>query len=191
MARLEYVMESEGAAGDARAIYDEIIQLRGGLVNLYRILANQPPALRAFMSMSRYIREDSSLPPQLRELAILVTADVLNVEYERVHHRAAARKAGVSETKLAEIGAWRGSDAYTPAERAAMAYADQVARSRTIDDATMSTLLRNLSPQSVIDLAVTVAWYHFCAALIGPLAVDLEDVSRGGGSRPSSPPAPT
>ncbi|HLN14192.1 MAG TPA: carboxymuconolactone decarboxylase family protein [bacterium] len=183
MARLDYVRESAGASEEAQLIFDEIIKLRGGVVNLYRILANQPPALRAFMSMSRYIREDSSLPPQLRELAILVTADVLNVEYERVHHRAAARTAGVSEQKLEAIGTWRTSDVYTPAERAAMAYADQATRSRAIDDATMSALLRHFSPQGVIDLAVTVAWYHFCAALIGPLGIELEDASRGGGSR--------
>lgn len=189
MARLGYVMESEGSSSDAQSIYDEITKLRGGVVNLYRILANQPPALRAFMFMSRYVREDSSLQPQLRELAILVTAHGLDVEYERVHHLAAARKLGVPEQKLNGIATWRTSDAYAPVERAVMAYADQIAHSGHIDDSTMRNLLRHFSPQQVIDLAVTVAWYHFCAALIVPLGVEVEDGSPREGSRSWKPSA--
>jgi 4-carboxymuconolactone decarboxylase len=179
MARLAYIMESEGTSADLRSIYDEIIRLRGGVLNLYRILANQPPALRAFMSMSRYVRDESSLQPQLRELAILVTAYGLNVEYERVHHLTAARKVGVPEPKLRDIATWRTSDTYTPVERAVMAYADQVAHSRHVDDPTVDDLLGYLSPQGVVDLAITVAWYHFCAALIVPLGVEMEEAPPG------------
>ncbi len=174
MAQLPYVMESAGISADLRSIYDDIIKLRGGVLNLYRILANQPPALRAFMSMSRYVRDQSSLTPQLRELAILVTAYALNVEYERVHHLAAARKVGVRETKIEALATWRSSDAYEPVERAVMAYADEVAVSRHVRDLTVNDLRRYLSPQEVVDLAITVAWYHFCAALILPLGVEIE-----------------
>jgi alkylhydroperoxidase family enzyme len=192
MARLDYVMESPDAPADVRSIYDDIAKLRGGIVNLYRILANQPAALRAFMSMSRYVRDDSTFPPHLRELAILVTAYGLDVEYERVHHLAAARRVGVPEQKLADLPRWRERGAYTPAERAVMTYADQVAHAREVDDATVHTLLQFFTPPQVIDLAVTVAWYHFCAALIVPLGIELEREPGGGrGARKDSagPPA--
>ena len=174
MARLPYVMESPDPPPDVRSIYAEITTLRGGIVNLYRVLANQPPALRAFMSMSRYVREESSLAPQLRELAILVTACTIDVEYERVHHLAVARRMGVSEAKLRDLATWSTSGAYDPAERAVMAYAERVARSRTIDDATFDALLTHLSGQQVIDLVLTVAWYHFVAVVLLPLRVDLD-----------------
>ncbi len=175
MPRLPYVMESAVTAPDLKALYDDIIRLRGGVLNLYRILANQPPALRAFMTMSRYVRDESSLPPQLRELAVLVTADALDVEYERVHHLAEARKVGVPEPKLRDIPTWRTSDVYAPVERAVMAYAEQVARTRRVGDATVADLLRYLFPHHVIDLAITVGWYHLCAVLILPLGVERED----------------
>jgi len=174
MARLPYVMESPDPPPDVRCIYADIVKLRGGIVNLYRVLANQPPALRAFMTMSRYVREGSLLPPQLRELAILVTACIIDVEYELVHHIAAARKVGVSEAKLRDVATWRNSAAYDPAERAVMAYAEEVARSRTIDDSTFTAVLEHLSRQQVVDLVVTVAWYHFVAVVLLTLHVDLE-----------------
>lgn len=179
MARLPYVMEDAPLPEDLRALYAEITRLRGGLLNLYRILANQPAALRAFMGMSRYIRDESTLDPQLRELAILVTAYALDVEYERVHHLAAAAKAGVPEAKLRDLAAWRGSAAYTEQERAVMAYAEEVARSRRATEATFGELRRHLSAPQVVDLALTCAWYHLCAALLLPLAVELETAGAG------------
>jgi 4-carboxymuconolactone decarboxylase len=175
MARLPYVMETDPLPDDLHAVYNQIVHLRGGLLNLYRILGNQPPALQAFMGMSRYVRDESHLDPQLRELAILVTAYTLDVEYERVHHLAAATKVGVSEAKLRDLGGWRRSDAYTPQERAVMAYAEEVARSRQVTDETFAEVRRHFSPPTVVDLCLTVAWYHFVAALLLPLQVELEE----------------
>ena len=63
-----------------------------------------------------------------------------------------------------------------------MDYADQVAHARGVDDATVRTLRQFFAPPQVIDLAVTVAWYHFCAALIVPLEVELEREPGGGRS---------
>ena len=175
MAKLPYVMESEVTDANLKSLYDEITRLRGSLLNLYRLLGNQPPALRAFMTMSRYVRNQSSLRPQLRELAVLVTASVLEVDYERIHHLAEARKIGVPEPKLRDISTWRSSTVYAPVERAVMAYADQVARSRRVDEATVDELRLYLSTEQIIDLAITVGWYHLCAVLILPLSVDIEE----------------
>ena len=175
VARLPYVMESGGVSPDLKSLYDEISRVQGSVLNLYRILGNQPPALRAFMTMSRYVRHQSSLRPQLRELAILVTGTVLEVDYERVHHLAEARKAGVPEPKLRDIPTWRTSTVYAPVERAVMGYADQVARSRRVDDATVAEVLLYLPAPQLIDLAITVGWYHLCAVLILPLGVELEE----------------
>jgi len=167
-------MESGITPDEVSTLYAEITALRGGLVNLYRALANQPPALRAFMGMSRYVRDESSLTPQLRELAILATAHALDVEYEKVHHLAAARRIGVAERKLQAFPNWAASDAFTPAERAVLAYSHQVTRSLTADDATFNTLREYLTPAQVVDLTLTVGWYHLCAALILPLRIDLD-----------------
>lgn len=104
-----------------------------------------------------------------------------------MHHLAAARRVGVAERKLADLARWRESDAYTPAERAVMNYADQVARSRGADDAAVHGLLRCFTPPQVIDLAVTVAWYHLCAALIVPLGIELEGDPRGWPGAPEGP----
>jgi 4-carboxymuconolactone decarboxylase len=176
MARLPYVEEPTTLSAESAAApaYAEVRALGRPLLNLYRILANQPPALRAFLGMSRYIRDQSTLAAPLRELTILATAFALGVRYEQVHHLASARRAGVSEAKLAAFPAWQGSAAFDPAERAAMAYAHEVATTRRVRDATFDALRAHFEPAQIIDLALTVGWYHLCGALLEPLEVDVE-----------------
>lgn len=88
MARLRYAAQGESPAVDD--LYAEIGRMGRPVLNLYRVLANQPPALAAFLEMSRYVRSGSSLDPGLRELAILATAHELGQEYEVAHHTEAA-----------------------------------------------------------------------------------------------------
>jgi alkylhydroperoxidase family enzyme len=173
MARVPYPEAEPGS--DLAAIYADIAGLRGRIVNLNKALANQPPALRAFMAMSRHVRNASSLPGDVRELAILAVAYALDAPYEQAHHIPVARREGVSEEKLAAFPDWATCAAFTPTERAVLAYADQVTRTRDADDATFEELRRHLTLAQITDLTVTVAWYHLCAAIIGPLRIELDD----------------
>ncbi len=72
MARLPYI--EAGASPEVDDLFAEITRMGRPVANLYRMLANQPPALAAFLGMSRYVRAASSLDPGLRELSILATA---------------------------------------------------------------------------------------------------------------------
>jgi len=178
MARLPYVENPTPRHGrgdsDVAAAYAEVRALGRPLLNLYRILGNRPPALRAFLGMSRYIRDENTLPAPLRELTILATAHALGVRYEQVHHLAAARRAGVSEAKLAAFPAWQASPAFDAAERAAMAYAHEIATSRRVAGETFEALRAHFDPAQIIDLTLVVGWYHLCGAVLVPLEVDVE-----------------
>ena len=127
------------------------------VLNLYRALANQPAALEAFLDMSRYVRGGSSLDAELREVVILATAQELGSEYEVAHH-----STGVSLDALDERG------------RCAVEYARSAARTRTCDDATFERLKVHFSTDEIVDLVLTVGWYHLCAVILGSLEVELE-----------------
>jgi 4-carboxymuconolactone decarboxylase len=176
MARLPYL--EPGASPAVEALYAEIERMGRPVLNLYRELANQPPALAAFLEMSRYVRSGSSLEAGLRELAILATAHALGQAYEVAHHTEAAARAGVSAEKLAAVSPGGSLDALTPAERGAVEFARQAAHSRTCDDAMFGRLQELLKPEEIVDLVVTTGWYHLCAVILGSLRVELEAESR-------------
>jgi alkylhydroperoxidase family enzyme len=175
MARLDYV--DTGTSRQVDDLFKEIRNMGRPVLNLYRMLANQPPALAAFLDMSRYVRGASSLDPGLRELAILATAHQLEQPYETSHHSAAAAEAGVTPEKVAAVGPGGSLEVLSPAERAAVDFARQVARTRSCDDATFHLLREHFSKEQIVDLVLTTGWYHLCAVILGSFEVELESDS--------------
>ena len=171
MAKLPYVQPGESPRVDE--VYARIGGLGRPVLNLYRVLANQPDALAAFLGMSAYVRDGSSLDARLRELLILVTAHELGQAYELAQHLAIARRLGIDAGKI-EAATGGATQALDVAERSAMDYAREVARTRACSEATFAALRSHFSDAAIVDIAVTVAWYHLCAAILGPLGVELE-----------------
>ena len=141
----------------ADPVFERVEAMGRPVLNLYRALANQPAALDAFLDMSRYVRGGSSLDAELREAVILATAQALGSEYEVAHH-----SKGVNLEALDERG------------RCAVEYARATALARTCDDATFGRLKQHFSTAEIVDLVVTVGWYHLCAVILGSLEVEVE-----------------
>ena len=79
MARIPMLQESDpGLTEDQGAFLAEAGKARGRLLNIYRAMANRPPAGRAFSELVRTVyRSKSTLSPRHGELAYL-TATVVN-----------------------------------------------------------------------------------------------------------------
>ncbi|HEY6876265.1 MAG TPA: carboxymuconolactone decarboxylase family protein [Candidatus Dormibacteraeota bacterium] len=149
MARVPYVKSDP--------VFARVEAMGRPVLNLYRALANQPAALEAFLGMSAYVRGGSSLDPKLREAVILTAARELGSEYEVAHH-----SKGVNFDDLDERG------------RCAVDYARSAARTRNCDDETFARLEDHFTTPEIVDLVVTVGWYHLCAVILGTLEVELE-----------------
>lgn len=176
MARLPFV--EAGASPAVDHLYAEIGRLGRPVLNLYKELANQPPALAAFLEMSRYVRSGSTLDPGLRELVILATAHELGQDYEVAHHQEAAARVGVEPAKVAALLPGGSLDALAPDERCAVEFARQAAHTRSSDEETFARLQTLFSTEQIVDLVVTTAWYHLCAVILGSLRVELESDAR-------------
>lgn len=79
MMRIPLLDENDPATPEeARQRLMEAKAARGRLVNVYRAMANRPPALAAFTAFANAVyRSGSTLPPQQAELAYL-TATAVN-----------------------------------------------------------------------------------------------------------------
>src|SRR5258708_12746529 len=139
-----------------------------GVNHLYQVLANQPAALEAFLGMSRYIRDDSSLRPALREMAILATAEALDQPYEIAHHRPAALQSGVTPGKIDTILAGETHE-LAPVARAVGTFALQVAQERKVDDAAFGELPSSFSHPSLPHIPLTVPCSSLFSSLFCPL----------------------
>lgn len=142
-------------------------------LNLYRILANAPALLEAWIGFAYTLRAKCRTPRALRELLILRTALLQQSAYEWEQHRKMAREAGVPEGQAAELGMWRSSQAFDARERAALALTDAIVAG-SVDDATHAELMRHFDREEALELTLTAAFYCMVPRILSAIAVTSE-----------------
>jgi 4-carboxymuconolactone decarboxylase len=172
MARLPLVPDD--ASAEVRAVYAEIAQSRGRVLNVFRALAHAPEGLRRLAALGEYVRFRSQLSARVRELVTLATAGANRCQYEWVQHVPLARTAGLSEAEMAALAARRVPDGLTGSERAAVAYALELARDRRVSEATFATLHAHFDARQITELTLVVAHYTALGLALNAFDVDLE-----------------
>lgn len=176
MARLPYV------APDG-AVTDRIRQRRGGkLTALDGVLLHSPPFADGWNGMLGAVRGASTLPADIRELAILRVASRNGADYEWAAHEPLARQAGLGDEAIAAIrvgGAVSGAPApgaaggsgLSPAQWAALAYADAMTVHVSVPDEVFGAVRDHFGEQQVLELTVTVAAYNMVSRVLVALGV--------------------
>jgi len=160
------------------ALVAAIEQRRGGrLLNLDRMLLWSEPLARSWNVFLRTLRQELSLAPKLRELAICVVARETGADYEFDHHAPEFEKAGGSATKVAALDdpdAAAISPLFDALEQNVIRYALASTREIKVPDALLETLTRELSPTGLVELAAVVAGYNMVARFLVALQVPPE-----------------
>ncbi len=149
----------------------------GALLNLDRMLLWSEPLARGWNVYLRALRQELSLSPFVRELAICVVARLTGAEYEFHHHAPELKKAGATDAQLASLGdpdAAATSDLFDDQQRAVIRFAITSTRDVQIPDTVFDSLKQQLSPQEVVELTAVTAAYNMVARLLVALEVKPE-----------------
>jgi AhpD family alkylhydroperoxidase len=157
-----------------QAVFDLLRKDGGAMPNLYRALANVPGLLTAWVAFAWPLRKSSVTPRALRELAITYLAMRRSCEYALVQHRRFARKAGVSEEKLAALDGWVESNQFDEIERTVLRLVDDVVASGTASAESISECRRLFGDDGTVELVVTVGFYEAVCVINRSLGVPLE-----------------
>lgn len=188
MPRLRQVPRAEAPEGIVPLMYDFIFGDRDpvaepGLANgtpgnWWTVVAQSPELLEHCVTGFAFYRsEERELPAPLRELAQLRVGWARQSRFVFSQHCKASRDNGVPEEKIADIAAWPVSDAYSPADRAVLAWTDAlVLHGGRADDATFAALREHLSELAVLELTYITCWYDLHAVMSKALRLELDDV---------------
>ena len=84
---------------------------------------------------------------------------------------------GLSEEKIAAIPAWSTAEVFTPAEKAVLAYTDELVQGNgRVQDATFARLKEHLSDEEVLELTYITALYEMHALMTRALRLEYDDV---------------
>src|SRR6516225_12410151 len=125
----------ETLTAEQKRVYEAIVAgPRGALRGPLRAALHNPELADKWQQLGELLRYRTSLPPQLSELAILVTARHCNCQLEWLIHAEMARKAGLAESIIETIRTRRPVDTVDQAERDVYAYAEFLNRASTVSD---------------------------------------------------------
>jgi len=119
-------------------------------------LVRHPDLTRAFLGFNVHLLFRSTLPPRLRELAILRVSRRRDCRYEWLHHSLMAAEEGMSEAEIEAAGEGRAED---PLEAAVLRAVDELDRDSVLSDATWAELAEHLDERQRMDLVFTVGAY--------------------------------
>jgi alkylhydroperoxidase family enzyme len=119
------------------------------------------------------------LTPYQRELALLRTGFASQSQFVFSQHAKSARSSGVPEAKIAAISAWASADVFDAADRAILAYTDElVLADGRVQDATFARLQAHLSDEAILELSYAIGTYRMHAIITRALRLEFDDVDE-------------
>jgi alkylhydroperoxidase family enzyme len=146
----------------------------GTRLNLVRTLARYPELAMRYNSFGMHVLNGSLLAPRLREVVTCRTAWLYRSDYEWTKHAARAKTLGITDAEIEAIRSGRYDGAFSPLERHALAAADQLQASTSIDDKTWAGLAAELDDKQLLDLLFLVGSYAMLAMVLNGARIQNE-----------------
>ncbi len=187
MPRLRQVPRAEAPA-DIQTVYDMLFGGRcpvaepgtatGTPGNWWTVFALVPDCFRHAVAGFAFYRSPArKLDPQLRELGQLRAGFVRESQFVFSQHCKAARDVGLPDEKIAAVPSWPGADVFSAAERAVLAYVDElVLQAGRVQDATFERLRAQLGEEEILELTYVTALYEMHAIMSRALRLEYDDV---------------
>lgn len=138
----------------------------------YTTWGRVPGILAAFSAF-----RGSTLDSKLNEIALMRTGYVRQSQFVFSQHCKAARVMGVEEAKVLDIPYWQVSDAYTPLERAILAYVDgMVLEGGRVHDKVFEALRAGLSEEEILMLSYSISMYVLHATTCRALRMEYDNI---------------
>ena len=173
MARINLVAED---ANEPQPLVGAIRERRGGaLMILDRALLNSPALAEGWNAMAPTIRNQSSLPPDLLELAICVVGVVNGARVEIAAHLPLWRAAGATPAKVAALQALPTSDdrsAFSDTEQDVIELALQMTRKVEVEERVFARLRPRFNDRQIVDLVGAISFYNMVSRFL--VALDLQ-----------------
>lgn len=138
---------------------------RGGLRGPFPALLRSPEAADRVQKLGEYLRFNSSIPAQLNELAIIITARAWTAQYEWYAHHRLALQAGLPDAIAQAVAENRRPEGMTDDQRLVYEFCTELHRDKGVSDATYNAAKARFGERGVVDL-VTVSGYYVLVAMV-------------------------
>lgn len=175
MPRIPYITDQQADAAGPPEMVAAIRKRRGGqLIELDRLLLHSPPVAEGWNHLLGRVRNDLSLSPLLKELAMCTVAVLNGADYEMHHHAPLYLQAGGTDAQVAALATLRSnqnalddSPLFDATQRAALRLIVQSTRGVKVDQAVFDAVRTALgNDRLVFELVTVVAAYNMVSRIL-------------------------
>jgi len=141
------------------------------------VLIHVPQAHRWATGLNNYLRDESSLPKRVQELAMLVTARELDCQHIWNAHAGAARAAGVRDEIVDALRDKKELTGLAPDEAAVVNYGREFFRTHRVSQATFDAALAQFDVRGLVELTNLMGYYALLAFNVNAFGVGLPQES--------------
>jgi 4-carboxymuconolactone decarboxylase len=169
--RITPITRREQVAEAHRPIFDAVAEGRGSVRGPFSIVMHSPELCRRHLAVSSYLRFNSQVKPESRELAIIATAREKDCPYVWAAHAPAARKAGISDVTVAAVRD-RGDFTSLPAgDRDIVDYVRQLSRDNAVSQELFDRLRGSHGVPWLVELTGLVGHYGIVSGILNAFEV--------------------
>jgi uncharacterized peroxidase-related enzyme len=148
----------------------------GFLPNSVLTMQRRPAIAKAFIALNKAVMENKGrVTSEQKRLIGLVASQTAGCRYCQAHTARAAERYGASGERIAQVWNYERSDLFTPAEKAALAFAQAAASvPNAVDEAIAAELRRHWSDDEIVEILGVVALFGYLNRWNDSMATTIE-----------------
>jgi uncharacterized peroxidase-related enzyme len=173
------IVTDDEANPQQAVLFEHCSKMLGRVANAVRVAAHAPKIAQALLGfMIPALREEitGALSINIKVLAILKTSMLNGCEYCVGHNTALGKAVGYSDDQIAAIeGDYQASELFTPAQKAAIAWAECLTlKTYRQKPEVMAELKNHFSHEQIVEITMVSGFFNFWNRFTDGLQVDIE-----------------
>jgi len=139
------------------------------------VMINSPEMRRRANHLVNYLRDDSSLPKKIQELAMIITARSMDCQFIWHAHAARARQQGIRDEFVDALRDNQPLPALPADEQTVVNYALELFKTHQVSPATFQAALEQFGALGLTELTTLMGYYSLLAFNANAFEIDVPD----------------
>ena len=171
MTRIPLLTMRAGLSAEQQPVYDAIVASRGGVRGAFPVLLHRPGVAAPAERLGDYVRFRTGLDAPLREAVQLLTAALLDAEYELASHRRLAAEAGLAADTITQLAAGRIDDLQGDIGLA-VRFTRALLVTHRVPDPLFAKARTCFGTDRLVDLAALIGYYAFACTIQNAFGIE-------------------
>ncbi len=174
MSRIKLITEREDLHSEDHHIFNQIVGTRGRISGPFSVLLHSPKIAERSAHLGSYIRFESVLSNEVREVAIITVAREMNCAYEWAYHVGIAEESGVPKEVIRIINERSPVTNLDATYSSVISFSRELLVDKRVTDDTFTRAAKSLGGRGVTELTATVGYYGMIACSLNSFEVQPE-----------------